>query len=994
MKASSFSNFAPGCALLLLLVARTAGAAGGPVGLVSHVDPGLASDTAEGSAPHPLSQPSISRDGRYVAFLSAANNLVPGQVDRNTTNGQGSNDVFVYDRVARTVALVSHDAASPATGGNGESGNPVISADGRWVAFPSLATNLVDGLPEDPHGQARLFLYDRVTEGVTLVSSSNALAAAGGSGDGVGASSAAISADGRFIAYSSTAPDLVAGQQDLNQDADVFLYDRAARTTVLVSHADSPTTTVADSASMGPSMSADGRFLAFNRHPFNSPGEPGNGEVLLYDRLAGSLTPIAPGDEPTVSADGSSIAFISASRQVIPGQVDVNGVNPDVFLYSRATGRIVLVSHAAGRPLTTANDSSFSFAIYPSPGLLVSADGRYIGFLSIATNLVPRQFSRGGALFVYDRTSGAVTLASRRRDSPTASTNGLQTATMSADGRFIAFDTLAVDQVSGQVDRNAGPDVFLFDGKAGKTLLVSSRSGAARNTNTGNGPSYRPAISADGSQIAFYGTARDLVAGVRDLNDGEDLFLYAVGQRTTAVATLHAPGMASASPDAESFLRGVSADGRWVLFEGSAVNLVPGQVDTNSQSDVFLYDHTTRQTLLVSRSTASPATAGNGPSYQGALSADGRYVAFTSHATDLDPTVTDYVDPGTGQRRFDVFLFDRVTGKTTALSRSAQHPGLTGDFDSQSPVISADGRWIAFASRATDLVPVSSTATGNAYLYDRVAGVLTRTSASVTPVANPRPLGLSADGRYLLTLDRDNLNSRHDVYLYDRVAGTNTLVSHDPGGAPAGVPQDSIPALSADGRFVAFESSRGDLGQEPGTNVNVYLWDREGGDLTLLSSSVAALGRPYQPRRPALSADGHFIVFLSNARTPVPGFDNPEGNDQVVLYDRVAGTSTLVTASSAAAGQASQGGLPAISADGRWVDFTSYALDLLPGVTTDGVYQYDRLSGTLAFVAPGVANAILASGGRPVAFQSTFPGVVPRDFNGVDNDVFLFSQVP
>ena len=459
------------------------------------------------------------------------------------------------------------------------------------------------------------------------------------------------------------------------------------------------------------------------------------------------------------------------------------------------------------------------------------------------------------------------------------------------------------------------------------------------------------------------------------------------------MATLHAPGMASASPDADSFLRGVSADGRWVVFEGSAVNLVPGQVDTNGQSDVFLYDHTTRQTLLVSRSSAAASTAGDGPSYQGALSADGRFVAFTSYATDLDPTVTDYVDPGTGKHRFDVFLFDRVTGKTTALSRSALHPGLTGDFDSQSPVISADGRWIAFASRATDLVPASSTATGNVYLYDRVAGVLTRTNASVTPVANPRPLGLSADGRYLLTLDRDNLNSRHDVYLYDRVAGTNTLVSHDPGGAPAGVPQDSIPALSADGRFVAFESSRSDLGQEPGANVNVYLWDREGGGVTLLSSSVP-LVRPYQPRRPALSADGHFIVFLSKARTPVPGFDNPDGNDQVVLYDRVAGTSTLVTASSVAAGQASQGGLPAISADGRWIDFTSYALDLLPGVTTDGVYQYDRLSGTLALVAPGIANAVLASGGQPFAFQSTFSGLVPRDFNGVDNDVFLFSPTP
>ena len=87
---------------------------------------------------------------------------------------------------------------------------------------------------------------------------------------------------------------------------------------------------------------------------------------------------------------------------------------------------------------------------------------------------------------------------------------------------------------------------------------------------------------------------------MRDLNNGEDLFLYTVAARTSAVATLHPPGMASISPDADSYLRGLSADGRWTLFEGSAGNLVPGQVDGNSQSDVFLYDHTTRKSLLVS----------------------------------------------------------------------------------------------------------------------------------------------------------------------------------------------------------------------------------------------------------------------------------------------------------------------------------------------------------------------------------------------------------
>ena len=189
MITSRCCTFGQVCALSLLLATVTTGAAGaGQVELVSHVDPGAPSDTASGFGPDEFTLPAISRDGRYVAFLSPANNLVPGQIDRNANGGgQESNDVFLYDRVARTTVLVSHDAAAVATGGNGESGAPAISADGRWVVFASQAANLADGLPEDPHGQSRIFLYDRVTEAVTLVSSSEALEASGGGGNGFGA---------------------------------------------------------------------------------------------------------------------------------------------------------------------------------------------------------------------------------------------------------------------------------------------------------------------------------------------------------------------------------------------------------------------------------------------------------------------------------------------------------------------------------------------------------------------------------------------------------------------------------------------------------------------------------------------------------------------------------------------------------------------------------------------------------------------------------------
>jgi Tol biopolymer transport system component len=999
MRALDLSGFRRTCSLALLLAGGTATlATGSQVTLVSRVDPAGASDTGSGAGSQILDQPATSRDGRYVAFLSEENNLVSGQVDQNADGGQGSNDVFLYDRVARTTVLVSHDAASLTTGGNHGTNQAAISADGRWVVFASQATNLVDGLPDDFSGQVRLFLYDRVSAAVTLVSSSASLGIDGGFS--VGVTAAAISADGRFVAFASTAPDLVPGQQDDNQGADVFLYDRTTRRTVLVSHAATPAATLADSVSPYLSLSADGRFVAFNRRSIavgSFPGD-GDGDVLLYDRLPAAVTRIAAGGVPTISADGGSIAFLSSGQQVIPGQIDANGAAVDVFLYSRATRQTVLVSHAAGRPTTTGNglsDPVTGGGSFLAP--LLSADGRTVVFWSRATNLVPRQVGGGsGDLFLYDRTTAAVSLVSRKGNSPRASTSGVLTATMSADGRFVAFASLAIDEVPRQTDFDYGPDVFLFDRRSGNTALVSFQDAPPTPLpRTGDFPSHGPAISADGSQIAFYSAANNLVPGLRDLNGGADLLLYDVRTRGNTLVTLHAPSLPSLTPDVGSFLRGLSADGRWVVLEGSAVNLVPSQIDGNGQSDVFLYDARTRKTALVSHASGAPATAGDAPSYQGTLSADGRFVAFTSYATNLDPSVRDYQDPATTQRRFDVFHFDRTTGMTRALSRSARHPGVTGDFDSEQPVISADGRWVAFLSSATDLAPVGDTATGNLYLYDRVAQVLTHTNAGAGSTGAGKPLAISADGRYLLTLSRQ-------LYLYDRVTGTNTLVSHDRSGAPADVLQDDTPALSADGRFAAFTSGRGDLGSEPSgdtAEINVYLWDRDSGGVTFLGGS-SRVPHGFQPRQPALSADGRQVAFLTNAETPAPGFDNPGRTDQVVLYDRIAATRTLLTPSALLSGQASQGtaASPLLTPDGRYVAFASSG-DLLPGDSaTDGLFLYDRIAGVTSLVARvpystlalrGASAPQLRADGRSLAFQSRWSGLVPGDFNGVRDDVFL-----
>ena len=239
--------------------------------------------------------PGISADGRFVVFRSFAEGLVPGQVEGNV-----SGDVFLYDRLATTVSLVSRVPASAVTSGNGESENPEISADGRLVAFRSEATDLVAGLA-DVNGAPDVFLYDRELQSMTLVSRAAVSPVTTGNG---GSRDPMLSADGGFVAFRSEATDLVAGQVDGNAGSDFFLYDRQLGTTSLVSRAaGSPVTT---------------------------------GNVSLDGRLA-------------LSADGRFALFDSPATDLVAGQVDENGVE-DLFLFDRVAGQITLVTRRLAGP--------------------------------------------------------------------------------------------------------------------------------------------------------------------------------------------------------------------------------------------------------------------------------------------------------------------------------------------------------------------------------------------------------------------------------------------------------------------------------------------------------------------------------------------------------------------------------------------------------------------------------------------------------------------
>jgi Tol biopolymer transport system component len=984
--------------LVLLVAGGSAGFAAGGVELVSQVDPGQYSDTGTlASLGFAYPPPSLSADGRYVAFVSPATNLVPGQNGVHPSTGIPPQNVFLHDRVTGTTTLVSHAVTSPTATADDISEVAVLSADGRWLAFLSQATDLVTGPEGTSGGQDRLLLYDRVSGTTTLVSSTSHL----DQDNGRGVQEVALSADGRYVAYVSDAPDLVPGQRDVNDQADIFLYDRTTGKTSLISHVSGSATTAADYRSQYVSISADGRFIAFQSLASNLLPNQGNAGVFLYDRVSGKITAAGVGGYPTMSADGSSIAFLGST---------------DVFLYQRTTGSVSLVSHQPGQPASPAG-GSFELQVRPT----ISADGRFVAFLSDSSYLVPTtDFQFGPSAFLYDRTSGAVVLASRSGSSANAFGGQVfEPPSVSADGRFVTLVSASKTMVPGEVDTNGAKNVFLFDRLAGKTTLVSSGSGGT--TTTGDGNSSGVAISANGAQVAFYSTASDLVSGTRDLNLGQDTLLYDTAARTSSCISLHAASQPSATPNAVSALGQIGGDGRYVLFLSQAPNLVSGQVPagplSNLPTNVFLFDRVSRSSVLVSHASDSPVTPGDDVSGPALLSADGRYVAFLSDATNLVAGVSRPVDPRSGRAavRKDLFLYDRVTGSTVLVSRSALDPGFTGNAEIQSAAFSADGRWIAFTSQASDLVP-GITYTNNAsqvFLYDRVTGATTLITGSAV---NPSHAGdgssfagaLSADGRYVTLLSQSSDlvpgqagssgYTSYALFLFDRVAGTTAVVSHALNAPTQVEATNDGSALSADGRYVVFVSGAG-LADGPSgqsSDLTIYSYDRTTGAVRYVSHS------PDGFIQPSISADGRWIAFLSNFDRLVPGFINSNSNDsQAYLFDQVSGTLSLLTPSATVPGRASQGGAqyPQVSQDGHYVAFAGG--DVIPGQlgATGGIYLYDRLAGTITLASRTLASDLTSGGGylpllsadgRSVAFHSTSPDLVAGDFNA-GPDVFLFS---
>lgn len=457
--------------------------------------------------------------GRYVAFESPATDLVSGY------SGSGG-QVYLWDRDAAVLRLVSHVPGSSTIGGAGQSLLPRWSAGGRYLVFSSLAADLVPG-GSDTNGSGDALLWDRLSGNLTLVSRAAGSPVTAAAGDSL---ARAISADGRYVVFDSTATDLVTGGSDGNANEDVFRWDRVTGAVSLVSRVPGSTTTTGNGESRFAAASADGLHVAFVSHATDlvPGGVDGNGAgdilfrigetepLALVSHAAGAPTTAADAGsgKPLVSADGCCVVFVSGATDLIAGGSDANGA-ADAFFWDHESGLVRLVSHLPGLETTAATGASMPTAI--------SADGRFVAFFSDAADLVYGVDTNGvDDAFLWDRDDGTVRLLSHAAAASATAGNATSRPTaIGADARFVALTSRASDLVAGASDGNSADDVFLWE-RASGTLTLVSRTPAPAAT-AGNGASTVAAVSADGRGVVFASQATDLVAGT-DLNGGRDLF--------------------------------------------------------------------------------------------------------------------------------------------------------------------------------------------------------------------------------------------------------------------------------------------------------------------------------------------------------------------------------------------------------------------------------------------------------------------------------------
>ena len=848
----------------------------------------------------------VSPDGRYVVFASDATNLVAADANGNT------GDVFLRDRATgSTIALSTTPAGDTASDWSEE---PTMSGDGTVVAFTSWAPDLVAG---DTNSAGDVFVRD-LASGVTERAS---VPAGGGEADGE-STTPALSRDGRYVAFYSEASNLVPG--DTNGAPDIFVADRTAHTVERVSVA-TDGSDLTDCCWLSPSaVSDDGNRVVFE----------GDGAVYLRTMSAGTTTRVDVNDNgdpasgtgqwsyqvgsrnASISGDGRYVAFQSWGTNLAgAGEAPDTNVKLDVFRRDLLLGRTRIVSRAA--PGVQADNHS-GWAGQTD----VSRDGRWVVFNSMATNLTGAGGNGRQAVYARDMDTGDVRLLSVTPAGSPGNGDSWESGLI-GENLTVVFPSLAADLVPG--DANDAPDVFVSDALAPRpaTLLATLLAWVAS------------------AGVDYLGDLED-----RDANDPAERWV----EDNLGFRGRLSPEGASVRPDGGFTgqgqvyqVGGVSPDGRYVVFAGDPKDMLPGVV--SHVMNVLLRDRFTGTTAALS-TTPSGELGSSGVSYFPAMSGDGTVVAFVSYAGDLVP--------GDTNGRSEVFVRDLSSGATERVVRALG--GGEADDSSASPVLSGDGRYVGFVSRAGNLVGGDANGALDAFVLDRVTGVVERVSLGVGGgeltggISDNPPLytwpggpaiGMSDDGGRVVFVYQGG------VYVRDRALGTTRRVDVADGGSPANG-TSARATISGDGRYVVFASAGTNLagsGEAPDTNgrVDVFRHDLERGRTRIVSRPAGGAqsdGESGSAPVPGVSRDGRWVVFDSTASnmTGTPG----DGQPQMYARDMLTGRVKLLSADPSGTPQG-RNLRAVVGGDGTVAVASTGALDPADGNSGNDAYVSDAL---------------------------------------------------
>lgn len=723
-----------------------------------------------------------------------------------------------------------------------------------------------------------------------------------------------------------------------------------------------------------------------------------------------SLTPAGSSQPVAATPDGRFIVVRSSAPNLVAGQ-ELPTCGEDLFWLDTLTGTKTLITHRHGEPNRCTGGGIFG-------GVAISNDSRFVAFSSQAPELLAPGLDSNGQrdVFLYDQQTGQLVLVTRRADDPSRPvSSGGSSNWLSPSGDVLIFTSCssASELVPGASSPVSGCNVYAFDRLAGTISLLSHRAGELLTA--ASGTTVAMAVTPDARYIVFRSTAPDLVAGVTVGND--QIYRYD-RQNSSAHLISHQAGQPLIGGNESTFgVGGISTDGRFVAFHSLASNLVAGQTDANFEWDVFLADLVAGTTALVSGANRSPSITADAPSYTSQLSPDGRFLVFSSAATNL---MNGWIDDFEGDS--DVFLFDRQDSSLRIVSRAFDSPTtMTGGVFVG---MSDDGATVAFSRFPT------------VWAFDRASGGLAELQQQVTGARLLTPLG-----SLLFASDAPELggagdeNGLFDIFRRNPGPGTPTLLTAAAGTSPRTTAGGSsyMSAVTPDARYVLWSSTADFLLEADnnqladaflfdrrsrvltrvgpgGTEVygvamtpsgrhlllevdgQIHLHDRTLGQTRLISHQVgqplvASAGRSTGF---GLSDDGRFVLFASDGGDLVAGFVDQNFGFELFLYDVVVGQTQLVSRAAGLPTTTGNDGInlglgnpqalspgfhPRLTPDGRFILFSSWASNHAAGFTdssgTLDAYLFDRTTGQLEPMAVTAADPTRVSAGASLGIDLT-----------------------